>query len=70
MAGVGALALDRAIRVVRLFDLAGAMSLEALRGTPVAFDTRIHQARSHSSGFMIAHVAALGGQGSLPPGQR
>jgi histidine ammonia-lyase len=43
MAGVGAIALDRAIRVVRLFDLAVAMSLEALRGTPVAFDTRIHQ---------------------------
>src|SRR5690242_5769119 len=31
MAGVGALALARALRVAELFDLAGAMSLEALR---------------------------------------
>ena len=28
-------------------DLAGAMSLEALKGSPVAFDARIHQARPH-----------------------
>jgi histidine ammonia-lyase len=47
MAGVGALAIERAIRVVELFDLAGAMSLEALRGTPAAFDARIHEARPH-----------------------
>jgi len=47
MAGVGGLALQRAIRVVELFDLAGAMSLEALRGTPTAFDPRIHGARPH-----------------------
>lgn len=47
MAGVGALALARALRVVELFDLAGAMSLEALRGTPAAFDPRIHEARPH-----------------------
>ena len=47
MAAVGGLALLRAVRVNRLFDLAGAMALEALRGTPVAFDERIHQARPH-----------------------
>jgi histidine ammonia-lyase len=47
MAAVGALALLRAERVVKLADLAGAMSLEALRGTPVAFDPRIHAARPH-----------------------
>jgi histidine ammonia-lyase len=47
MAGVGGLAILRAERVNRLFDLAGAMALEALRGTPVAFDERIHQARPH-----------------------
>jgi len=47
MAGVGALAVERALRVVELFDLAGAMSLEALRGTPSAFDVRIHEARPH-----------------------
>ena len=48
MGAVGALALARAWRVTRLADLAGAMSLEALRGTPAAFDPRIHQARPHS----------------------
>ncbi|MGH9559385.1 MAG: histidine ammonia-lyase [Bryobacteraceae bacterium] len=47
MAAVGALALLRAERVAKLSDLAGAMSLEALRGTPVAFDARIHDARPH-----------------------
>jgi histidine ammonia-lyase len=47
MAAVGALALLRAERVAKLADLAGAMSLEALRGTPVAFDVRIHDARPH-----------------------
>jgi histidine ammonia-lyase len=47
MCGVGALALYRAQRVTRLSDLAGAMTLEALLGTPVAFDPRIHRARPH-----------------------
>ncbi|MGH9586620.1 MAG: histidine ammonia-lyase [Acidobacteriaceae bacterium] len=47
MAGVGALALARALRVAELFDLAGAMSLEALRGTPAPFDERIHASRPH-----------------------
>src|SRR5213595_2676635 len=38
MAAVGGLTLHRAERVARLADVAGAMSLEALKGTPVAFD--------------------------------
>src|SRR6185369_4208045 len=42
MAAVGALALYRAERVTRLADVSGAMTLEGLRGTPVAFDERIH----------------------------
>jgi histidine ammonia-lyase len=37
MVAVGGLALLRAERVAKLADLAGAMSLEAFRGTPVAF---------------------------------
>jgi histidine ammonia-lyase len=48
MCGVGALALYRSQRVAALADLAGAMSLEALRGTPVAFDDRIQKARPHA----------------------
>lgn len=54
MTSVGGLALARAKRVARLFDLAGAMSLEALEGTPVAFDARIHRARPHSGQLRTA----------------
>jgi histidine ammonia-lyase len=60
MAAVGGLAMLRAVRVNQLFDLAGAMSLEALRGTPVAFDDRIHQARPHPGQMQAAeHLRTL-----------
>jgi histidine ammonia-lyase len=48
MAAVGGLALKEALELVALADVAGAMTLEALRGTPVAFDERIHKARPHA----------------------
>jgi histidine ammonia-lyase len=51
---VGALALWRAFRVSRAASIAGAMSLEALLGTPVAFDERIHLARPHSTQLRTA----------------
>ena len=54
MAAVGGLALNRAERLVRVADAAGAMSLEALRGTPVAFDERIQQARPHPGQVAVA----------------
>ena len=57
MTAVGALAAARARRVVRLADLAGAMSLEALKGTPAAFDERIQAARPHAG--QIAAAAHL-----------
>ncbi len=41
MHAVGGLALQRAIRLTSIADVASAMSLEALMGTPVAFDLRI-----------------------------
>jgi histidine ammonia-lyase len=47
MHAVGGLALLRAKRISRVADVIGAMSLEALKGTPVAFDERIHAARPH-----------------------
>jgi histidine ammonia-lyase len=47
MTAVGALALERAERLALAADVSGAMSLEALRGTPAAFDERIHLARPH-----------------------
>ena len=60
MAGVGGLAVERAVRVVELNDLAGAMSLEALRGTPAAFDARIHEARPHPGQIAAAeHLREL-----------
>ena len=60
MGAVGGLALIRALRVAALADLAGAMSLEALRGTPVAFDERIHAARPHKgSQAVAAHLRDL-----------
>jgi histidine ammonia-lyase len=42
---VAALAVVDAHRLWQVAHLAGAMSLEALLGTPVAFDSRIHDAR-------------------------
>lgn len=47
MVAVGGLALARALRLVDLADAAGATTLEALLGTPSAFDARIHEARPH-----------------------
>lgn len=45
MAAVGALALVDAERLAHLADVAGAMTLEAVLGTPAAFDARLHEAR-------------------------
>jgi histidine ammonia-lyase len=60
MGAVGGLALLRAERVTRLADVAGAMSLEALKGTPVAFDERIHAARPHAGQVAVAgHLRQL-----------
>jgi histidine ammonia-lyase len=60
MTAVGALAVARAQRLVLLADVGGAMSLDALKGTPVAFDSRIHQARPHPGQIAsAAHLTAL-----------
>ena len=48
MTSIGALALLDAEASCRLADVIGAMSLEALKGTPRAFDPRIHAARPHA----------------------
>ncbi|PYI84430.1 MAG: histidine ammonia-lyase [Verrucomicrobia bacterium] len=47
MHAVGGLALLRAKRVAHVGDVSGAMSLEALKGTPAAFDQRLQNARPH-----------------------
>jgi histidine ammonia-lyase len=60
MHAVGGLALFRAKRLSRVADVAGAMTLEALKGTPVAFDERIHNARPHPGQQAVArHLLAL-----------
>ncbi len=47
MTAVGILALLRAERLATLADIAGAMSLEALKGSHRPFDRRLHDARPH-----------------------
>lgn len=60
MTAVGGLATVRARRVAELADVAGAMSLEALMGTPAAFDARIHKARPHAGQMAsAAHLLRL-----------
>lgn len=60
MHAVGGLALWRAQRLVQVADVAGAMTLEALKGTPVAFDERIHNARPHPGQITVArHLREL-----------
>lgn len=48
MTATGGLALATARRLAEAADVIGAMSLEALKGTPTAFDEKIHAARPHS----------------------
>ncbi len=47
MLAVGLLALRQAEILVDTADVAGALSLDALRGSPAAFDERLHRARPH-----------------------
>jgi histidine ammonia-lyase len=47
LAGIGTLAACRAARLVSLADVAGAMTLEALRGSQVPFDERLQAVRPH-----------------------
>src|SRR6201981_264969 len=63
MHAVGGLALLRAQRLARVADVAGAMSLEALRGTPAAFDSRLQDARPHPGQKAVAkhHLSLMKG---------
>lgn len=47
MTAVAGLALAEAWRLARSADVIGALTLDALKGTDVAFDPRIHAARPH-----------------------
>src|SRR5437762_7461490 len=60
MHAVGGLALLRAKRLSRVADVAGAMSLEALKGTPAAFDLRLQDARPHPGQKAVAkHLLSI-----------
>jgi len=66
LTAVGALALERAQRLARTADVSGAMSLEALKGTPAAFDERIHLARPHRGQVeSAAHLRELLGESEI-----
>lgn len=47
MTAVSGLALARACRLARTADIVGALTLDTLQGTDVAFDERIHATRPH-----------------------
>jgi len=47
MTAIAGLALAEAWRLAKTADVVGALSLDALKGTDVAFDPRIHAARPH-----------------------
>src|SRR5438874_6273581 len=60
MHAVGGLALLRAKCLARIADVAGAMSLEALKGTPAAFDLRLQEVRPHPGQKAVAkHLLSL-----------
>ncbi|HEY4284036.1 MAG TPA: histidine ammonia-lyase [Chthoniobacterales bacterium] len=60
MHAVGGLALYRAKRLARVADVAGAMTLEGLKDTPVAFDSRLQEARPHPGQKAVAaHLLRL-----------
>lgn len=51
---LGLLALHRAERLAEIANLAGAMSLEALMGTPTAFDEKLQNLRPHPGQLAVA----------------
>jgi histidine ammonia-lyase len=60
MHAVGGLSILRAKRLSRVADVSGAMSLEALTGTPAAFDPRLHEARPHPGQKAVAkHLVSI-----------
>ncbi|HEY2914202.1 MAG TPA: histidine ammonia-lyase [Candidatus Angelobacter sp.] len=54
MLAVGTLSLIAAENLAETADVLGAMSLDALHGTDVAFDARIHDARPHAGQSQVA----------------
>jgi len=59
MLALGLLALRRCRLLVDAADVAGALSLEALKGTPVAFDPRIHRLRPYLGQVTVQDAYSL-----------
>ncbi len=54
MTAIGALVVHDAQQLATLADIAGAMSLEALKGTATAFDARVTSVRAHPGAVAVA----------------
>lgn len=54
MSGYGAFILERSLSLLKLADIAAAMSLEALQGSITPFDDRIQQIRPHKGQVEVA----------------
>ena len=55
MLAVGLLAILQAETLADTADVIGSLTVDALRGTDVAFDERIQAARPHAGQFVVAH---------------
>jgi len=64
MLAVGLLAIMQAENLTDTADVVAGLSVDALRGTDVAFDERIHAARPHAGQFVSAHNLRLMLEGS------
>jgi len=54
MTGIGALSWHDSLRLCSIADIAGALSLDVMRGTDVAFDERIAAVRPHPGAVEVA----------------
>jgi histidine ammonia-lyase len=54
MTGIGALAIYDSIQLIKISDIASALTLEALRGIKDAFDPRTHKIRPHKGQITTA----------------
>lgn len=54
MTAIGALVAHDAVQLATVADIAGAMSLEALKGTAAAFDARVAEVRAHPGAAVAA----------------
>ncbi|REL38816.1 histidine ammonia-lyase [Rhodohalobacter sp. SW132] len=54
MSAYGAYILEKSLRLQKMADLIGAMSLEALQGSITPFDKRIHELRPHTGQKIVA----------------